>query len=146
MFENSEHAAALYNLEVGGHLYSRISNPTVAVLENRLAALDGGVAAVATATGMAAVFLSVLALTAQGDHIVASSQMYGGNINLLEHTMARFGVSTSFVAPTDHKAIADAIKPNTKMIFGEVIGNPGLMCWMWLRLPKSHIKLGCLGA
>ena len=126
MFENTEHAAALYNLEVGGHLYSRISNPTVAVLENRLAALDGGVGAVATSTGMAAVFLSVLALTAQGDHIVASSQMYGGNINLLEHTMARFGVSTSFVNPTDHKAIADAIKPNTKMIFGEVIGNPGL--------------------
>jgi O-acetylhomoserine (thiol)-lyase len=75
---------------------------------------------------MSAVFLSILALTSQGDHIVASSQMYGGNINLLEHTMSRFGVTSSFVDPTDHDAIAAAIKPNTKMVFGEVIGNPGL--------------------
>ncbi|MAJ35941.1 MAG: O-acetylhomoserine aminocarboxypropyltransferase [Candidatus Puniceispirillum sp. TMED52] len=126
MFHDTEHAAALYNLEVGGHLYTRISNPTIGVLENRMAALDEGVAAVAVATGMSAVFLSVLALCSQGDHIVASSQMYGGNINLLEHTMSRFGVTTSFVDPTDHDAIAAAIQPNTKMVFGEVIGNPGL--------------------
>lgn len=126
MFNDTEHAAALYNLEVGGHLYTRISNPTIGVLENRIAALDEGVAAVAVSTGMSAVFLSVLALTSQGDHIVASSQMYGGNINLLEHTMSRFGVTTSFVDPTNHDAIATAIKPNTKMVFGEVIGNPGL--------------------
>lgn len=126
MFNDTEHAAALYNLEVGGHLYTRISNPTIGVLENRMAALEEGVAAVAVATGMSAVFLSILALTSQGDHIVASSQMYGGNINLLEHTMSRFGVTTSFVDPTDHDAIAAAIKPNTKMVFGEVIGNPGL--------------------
>jgi O-acetylhomoserine (thiol)-lyase len=126
MFNDTEHAAALYNLEVGGHLYTRISNPTIGVLENRMAALEEGVAAVAVATGMSAVFLSILALTSQGDHIVASSQMYGGNINLLEHTMSRFGVTSSFVDPTDHDAIAAAIKPNTKMVFGEVIGNPGL--------------------
>lgn len=126
MFNDTEHAAALYNLEVGGHLYTRISNPTIGVLENRMAALEEGVAAVAVATGMSAVFLTILALTSQGDHIVASSQMYGGNINLLEHTMSRFGVTTSFVDPTDHDAIAAAIKPNTKMVFGEVIGNPGL--------------------
>jgi O-acetylhomoserine (thiol)-lyase len=126
MFHDTEHAASLYNLEVGGHLYTRISNPTIAALENRLAALDEGVAAVAVATGMSAVFLSIIALASQGDHIVASSQMYGGNINLLEHTMSRFGVTTSFVDPTDLDAIAAAIRPNTKMIFGEVIGNPGL--------------------
>ena len=126
LFEDTEHAAALYNFEVGGHLYTRISNPTVAVLEQRLAALDHGVAAVATASGMSAIFLAILALTSQGDHIVASSQMYGGNINLLEHTMSRFGVRTSFVSPLDHAAIAEAITPETKMIFSEVIGNPGL--------------------
>ena len=126
MFHDTEHAASLYNLEVGGHLYTRISNPTIAALENRLAALDEGVAAVAVATGMSAVFLSIIALASQGDHIVASSQMYGGNINLLEHTMSRFGVTTSFVDPTDLDAIAAAIRPNTKMVFGEVIGNPGL--------------------
>ena len=88
-------------------------------------ALDEGVAAVAVATGMSAV-LSIIALASQGDHIVASSQMYGGNINLLEHTMSRFGVTTSFVDPTDLDAIAAAIRPNTKMVFGEVISNPGL--------------------
>jgi O-acetylhomoserine (thiol)-lyase len=126
MFANTEHAAALYNLEVGGHLYTRISNPTIAVLENRLAAMDGGVSAVAVATGMSAVFLAVTAIASQGDHIVASSQMYGGNINLFEHTLSRFGITTSFVNPTDHAAIAAAIQPNTKMVFGEVIGNPGL--------------------
>lgn len=123
---NTEHAAALYNLEVGGHLYTRISNPTIAVLENRLAAMEGGVSAVAVATGMSAVFLAVTAIASQGDHIVASSQMYGGNINLFEHTLSRFGITTSFVNPTDHTAIANAIQPNTKMVFGEVIGNPGL--------------------
>ena len=126
VFKDTEDAAALYNMEVGGHLYSRISNPTVSALEQRLAALEGGTSAIACASGMAAMHLVVTALCSSGDHIVASSKMYGANINLLEHTMPRFGVQTDFVNPNDPKAIEAAIKPNTKMVFGEVIGNPGL--------------------
>ena len=126
VFQNTEHAAALYNMELGGHLYTRISNPTIAVLEQRLAALDGGVAATATASGMAALATSILVLCSQGDHIVASSRMYGANINLLENTLPRFGINTTFVDPTDLAAIQNSIQPNSKLIFGEVIGNPGL--------------------
>ena len=126
VFRDTEHAAALYNMELGGHLYTRISNPTVAVLEQRVAALDGGVAATATASGMAALTTAVMTICSAGDHIVASSRMYGANINLLENTLPRFGITTSFVAPDDVAAIEAAIQPNTKIIFGEVIGNPGL--------------------
>ena len=126
VFKDSEHAAALYNMELGGHLYTRISNPTVAVLEQRVAALDGGVAATATASGMAALTTTVMTICSAGDHIVASSRMYGANINLLENTLPRFGINTTFVAPDDLAAIEEAIKPNTKIVFGEVIGNPGL--------------------
>ena len=126
VFRDTEHAAALYNMELGGHLYTRISNPTVAVLEQRVAALDGGVAATATASGMAALTTAVMTICSSGDHIVASSRMYGANINLLENTLPRFGITTTFVAPDDPDAIAAAIQPNTKIIFGEVIGNPGL--------------------
>ena len=126
VFQDTEHAAALFNLEVGGHIYSRISNPTVAVLEQRVAALDGGIGAVATSSGMAALFLTVLALCSAGDHIVSSSQMYGANVNLFQHTLSRYGITTTFVAPNDPQAFADAIQDNTKMVFGEVIGNPGM--------------------
>ena len=126
VFRDTDHAAALYNMELGGHLYTRISNPTVAVLEQRVAALDGGVAATATASGMAALTTAVMTICSSGDHIVASSRMYGANINPLENTLPRFGITTSFVAPDDVDAIRDAIQPNTKIIFGEVIGNPGL--------------------
>ncbi len=126
LFQSTEHASALFNMEVGGHIYSRLTNPTVAVLEQRLAALDGGVAAVAVSSGMAALFLTVLALVSKDDHIVASSQMYGANINLFQHTLGRYGVTATFVAPNDVDAIRAAIQPNTKMVFGEVIGNPGM--------------------
>ena len=126
VFESTEQAAALYNMEVGGHGYSRLTNPTVAVLEQRLAALDNGVAAVATASGMSALFVTVLALCSAGDHIVASSKMYGANINLFEHTLKRYGIETTFVEPDDLSAIAQAIRPNSKMVFGEIIGNPGM--------------------
>ena len=125
-FQDTEHAAALFNLEVGGHIYSRISNPTVAVLEQRVAALDGGIGAVATSSGMAALFLTVLALCSAGDHIISSSQMYGANVNLFQHTLSRYGIATTFVAPNDPQAFTDAIQDNTKMVFGEVIGNPGM--------------------
>ena len=126
VFRDSKHAAALYNMELGGHLYTRISNPTVAVLEQRVAALDDGVAATATASGMAALTTAVMTICSSGDHIVASSRMYGANINLLENTLPRFGITTTFVAPDDLAAIEAAIQPNTKIMFGEVIGNPGL--------------------
>ncbi|MGB1235385.1 MAG: O-acetylhomoserine aminocarboxypropyltransferase [Planktomarina sp.] len=126
VFEDTEHAAALFNMEIGGHIYSRLTNPTVAVLEQRVAAMDGGVAAVATSSGMAALFVTVLALCSAGDHIVSSSQMYGANINLFEHTLKRYGIETTFVPPNNPLAIRDAIRPNTKMVFGEIIGNPGM--------------------
>ena len=126
VFQDTEHAASLFNMEVGGHIYSRITNPTIATLEQRVAALEGGVACVAVSSGMAALFLTILSLASQGDHIVASSQMYGASINLFEHTLPRYGITTSFVPPHDLEAIEAAIQPNTKMVFGEVIGNPGL--------------------
>lgn len=126
VFQDTEHASSLFNMETGGHIYSRISNPTIAVLEQRLAALEGGIGAVATASGMSALFLTVLALCSAGEHIVSSSQMYGANINLFEHTLSRFGITTTFVKPNDLDGFAAAVQPNTKMIFGEVIGNPGM--------------------
>ncbi len=126
LFESTDQAAALYNMEVGGHVYTRLTNPTIAVLEQRVAALDGGVACVAVSSGMAALYLTAITLCSAGDHIVASARMYGANINLFQHTLSRFGITTTFVAPSDHDAIRAAIQPNTKMIVGEVIGNPGL--------------------
>ena len=126
VFNDSDEAAALYNMEVGGHLYTRISNPTISVLEQRLAALDGGVSCIACASGMAAMHLVISAICSAGDHIVASNKMYGANINLMQHTMPRFGIETDFVNPNNLDEIKKAIKKNTKLVFGEVIGNPGL--------------------
>lgn len=126
VFKDSRHAAALYNMEEGGHLYSRISNPTVAVLEQRLAALDGAAACTATASGMAALHTAVMCLVSSGDHIVSTAQLYGANINLLKNTLPRFGIETTFVPASDLTALKAAIRPNTKLIFGEIVGNPGL--------------------
>jgi O-acetylhomoserine (thiol)-lyase len=126
VFENSEHAASLFNMERAGHVYSRISNPTNAVLEERIAALEGGVGAIATASGQAALHLAIATLAGAGSHIVASSALYGGSHNLLHYTLARFGISTTFVRPGDTDAWRAAIRPNTKMLFGETLGNPGL--------------------
>ena len=126
VFRDCEHAASLFDLERAGHLYSRISNPTVAVLEERRAALENGVGAVATASGMAATHLAIATLLSSGDHIVASASLYGGTINLLAQTLPRFGVTTSFVEPRDHGAWRAALTPKTKMLIGETIGNPGL--------------------
>ncbi|MCG6204795.1 O-acetylhomoserine aminocarboxypropyltransferase [Rhodopseudomonas sp. HC1] len=126
VFQDTDHAAALFNMERPGHLYTRISNPTTAVLEERIAALENGVGAVATASGMAALHLAIATLLNAGDHIVASSSLYGGTINLLAHTMPRFGITTTFVNPRDHAALKAAIQPNTKLMIGETIGNPGL--------------------
>src|ERR1700692_418409 len=126
VFQDSEHAAALFNLERAGHIYTRISNPTTAVLEELLAALEGGVGAICTASGMAALHLAIATLLNAGDHIVASASLYGGTINLLAHTLPRFGITTTFVKPRDLDAFRAAIKPNTRLVIGETIGNPGL--------------------
>ncbi len=126
VFDSSEHAASLFNLERAGHVYSRISNPTNAVLEERIAALEGGVGAIATASGQAALHLAIATLAGAGAHIVASSALYGGSHNLLHYTLARFGISTSFVRPGDIAGWRAALRPNTKLLFGETLGNPGL--------------------
>jgi O-acetylhomoserine (thiol)-lyase len=126
VFQDSDHAAALFNLERAGHIYTRISNPTTAVLEERLAALENGVGAVATASGQAAMHLAIATLLNAGDHVVASSSLYGGTINLLAHTLPRFGITTSFVKPRDLDAFRAAIRANTRLLIGETIGNPGL--------------------
>jgi len=124
VFESAAHAAALFNLEVPGHIYSRISNPTVGVFEQRVAALEGGVAAVATASGQAALHVAIATLMGQGGHVVASSAVYGGTVNLLVNTLPRFGVTATFVDPRDHTAIAAAITEDTRLVLAETIGNP----------------------
>ncbi len=126
VFESSEHAASLFNLERAGHVYSRISNPTNAVLEERVAALEGGVGAIATASGQAALHLAIATLAGAGAHVVASSALYGGSHNLLHYTLARFGIETTFVKPRDLDAWRAAIRPTTRLLFGETLGNPGL--------------------
>ena len=126
VFESSDHAASLFNLERPGHVYSRISNPTNAVLEQRVSALEGGVGAIAVASGQAALHLSVATLMGAGSHIVASTALYGGSQNLLHYTLARFGIETTFVKPGDIDGWKAAVRPNTKLFFGETVGNPGL--------------------
>ncbi|NQW92453.1 MAG: O-acetylhomoserine aminocarboxypropyltransferase [Polaromonas sp.] len=126
VFESSDHAASLFNLERAGHVYSRISNPTNAVLEQRVAALEGGIGAIATASGQAALHLSIATLMGAGSHIVASTALYGGSQNLLHYTMRRFGIETTFVKPGDLDGWRAASRPNTKLFFGETVGNPGL--------------------
>jgi O-acetylhomoserine (thiol)-lyase len=126
VFPDSDHAAALFNMERAGHVYSRISNPTVAVLEERVAALEGGVGAIATASGQAALHLAIATLMGAGGHIVASRSLYGGSHNLLEYTLPRFGIETTFVEPRDLDAWRAAARPSTRLFFGETLGNPGL--------------------
>ncbi|MBB3193537.1 O-acetylhomoserine aminocarboxypropyltransferase [Roseateles terrae] len=126
VFESTEQAAGLFNMERSGHVYSRLSNPTTAVLEERIAALDGGAGAVATASGQAALHLAVATLAGAGHHIVASSALYGGSHNLLHYTLRRFGIHTTFVPPGDLDAWRNAIRPETRLLLGESLGNPGL--------------------
>jgi len=126
VFKDTEHAAGLFNLERSGHLYSRISNPTVAVFEERVAALEGGVAAVATASGQAALHLAIVTLMGAGGHIVASSRLYGGTHNMFVHTLPRFGIETTLVDPRNPTNFAKAIQKNTRLVYAETLGNPGL--------------------
>ena len=126
VFRDTDEAASLFNLSRSGHIYSRISNPTTAVLEERLAALEGGVGAICTASGQAALSLAVMTLMGAGGHIVSSRSLYGGSHNLFVHTLPRFGITTTLVDPRDPAAFAAAIRPETRLVFGETLGNPGL--------------------
>ncbi len=125
VFEDSDHAAALFNMERAGHVYSRLSNPTNAVLEERIAALEGGIGAISVASGQAALHLAIVTLMGAGSHIVASRALYGGSHNLLDYTLPRFGIETTFVDPGDVDAWRAAVQPNTRLFFGETLGNPG---------------------
>lgn len=126
VFPDTDFAVGLFNIERAGHVYSRLSNPTNAVLEERISALEGGVGAIATASGQAAMHLAVATIASAGDHIVASRSLYGGTHNLLEYTLPRFGIETTFVDPRLPDAFRAAIRDNTKLLFGEILGNPGL--------------------
>ncbi|HSJ33919.1 MAG TPA: O-acetylhomoserine aminocarboxypropyltransferase [Acidimicrobiia bacterium] len=124
VFEDADHAASLFNLEIPGHIYSRISNPTVAAFEERMAALEGGVGAVATASGQAALVLVATTLCESGSHIVASKSLYGGTINFLAHTLPRFGITTTFVDPARPEAVEEAVTDATRFVLAETVGNP----------------------
>ncbi len=124
VFRDADHAASLFDVARSGHVYSRISNPTVGMLEERVAALEGGVGAVATASGMAAIHMAIVTLMGTGSHLVASRSLYGGTHNLLAYTLPRFGIETTFVDPRDPDAFAAAIQDNTRLVFAETVSNP----------------------
>ncbi len=126
VFDNADHAAGLFNLSITGNIYTRLNNPTNDILEQRLAAIEGGIAAVVTASGMAAISTALLTLLRTGDHIVASSSLYGGTYNLLGVTLPRFDINTTFVDPADAANFKNAIKDNTRAILIESLGNPKL--------------------
>ena len=124
VFESAQDAANLFALQKYGNIYSRIGNPTVAAFEERMASLEGGLGAVATASGMAAEFVTFAALAGAGDHIVASAKLYGGTITQLDVSLRRFGVETTFVNSTEAEDFAAAIQPNTKAVYTEIVANP----------------------
>ena len=126
VFPDTETAAGVFNAERAGHVYSRITNPTNAVLEERISALEGGIGAISTSSGQAALVLAITTILEKGSHLIASKSLYGGSHNLLEYTLPRFGIETTFVDLRKTKDIKKSIKKNTKLIFGETLGNPGL--------------------
>jgi len=127
VFDSADHAASLFNLQTFGNVYSRLSNPTVAALEERVAALEGGRAAVASASGMAAEAMALMTILQQGDHVVAAGALYGGTVTMLAVNLRKFGIETSFVDATNPDAFAAAIRPNTRAVFAESLGNPSLV-------------------
>ncbi len=127
VFDSAEHAASLFNLQTFGNVYSRLSNPTVAALEERVAALEDGRAAVATASGMAAEALALMTILQAGDHVVAAGALYGGTVTMLAVNLRKFGIETTFVDATDAQAFAAAMRPNTRAVFAESLGNPSLV-------------------
>src|SRR5436853_2792082 len=126
VFPDSDTAAALFNMELPGHVYYRLSNPTVSVFEERMAALEQGAGAIATASGQAALHLALVTLMGRGGHVVASASLYGGSHNLLAYTLPRFGIETTFVPARDVEAWGRAIRPETRLLFGESVGNPSV--------------------
>ena len=126
VFDSAEHAASLFNLQTFGNVYSRLSNPTVAALEERVAALEGGRAAVASASGMAAEAMALMTILQQGDHVVAAGALYGGTVTMLAVNLKKFGIETTFVDATKPDAFAAAMRPNTRAVFAESLGNPSL--------------------
>ena len=126
VFDSAEHAAALFNLQTFGNVYSRLSNPTVAALEERVAALEGGRAGLASASGMAAETMALTTLLQAGDHVVAASALYGGTVSLLAVNLRKFGIECSFVDASDMSAVAAAMQANTRAVFAESLGNPSL--------------------
>ena len=127
VFDSAAHAAALFNLQTFGNVYSRLSNPTVAALEERVAALEGGRAAVASASGMAAEAMALMTILQAGDHVVAAGALYGGSVTMLSVSLAKFGITTTFVDATRPEAFAAAIRPNTRALFAESLGNPSMV-------------------
>ena len=127
VFDSAEHAAALFNLATFGNVYSRLSNPTVAALEERVAALEGGRAAVASASGMAAEAMALMTILQQGDHVVAAGALYGGTVTMLAVNLKKFGIETTFVDATRPEAFAEAMRPNTRAVFAESLGDPSLV-------------------
>jgi O-acetylhomoserine (thiol)-lyase len=127
VFDSAEHAASLFNLQTFGNVYSRLSNPTVAVLEERVAALEGGRAAVASASGMAAETMALMTILQAGDHVVAAGALYGGSVTLLAVSLAKFGIETTFVDATKPEAFAAAMRPNTRAVYAESLGNPSMV-------------------
>jgi O-acetylhomoserine (thiol)-lyase len=126
LFKNTEHAANLFGLKEEGYIYTRIHNPTVTVFEERVALLEGGIGALAVASGMAAITLAILNLASAGDEIVSASTLYGGTYNLFANTLPKYGIKVHFVDPSDPENFREAITPNTKAVFGETIVNPSL--------------------
>ncbi|HYQ93410.1 MAG TPA: PLP-dependent transferase, partial [Burkholderiales bacterium] len=124
VFDSADHAASLFNLQTFGNVYTRLSNPTTAVLEERVAALEGGRAAVATASGQAAEMTAILTLCEAGDHIVSASTLYGGTYTLLEVNLRKLGIATTFVDPDDPENFRRAVTKKTKLLYAETLGNP----------------------
>lgn len=141
-YDSTEHVAKLFDLEVAGHMYSRISNPTVEALENKIAALEGGVGALCTSSGQAASMVAILNLCEAGDHFIALNTIYGGTYNLFAITLKKLGVEVSFVSPDATKEeVEKLIRPNTKAIFGETIANPALVVLdiaYWAEIAHAH--------
>ena len=127
VFDSADHAASLFNLQTFGNVYSRLSNPTVAALEERVAALEGGRAAVASASGMAAEAMALMTILQAGDHVVAAGALYGGSVTMLAVSLQKFGIETTFVEATLPDAFAAAMRPNTRAVFAETLGNPSLV-------------------
>ena len=143
VFEDSDHAASLFNMERSGHVYSRISNPTTAVFEERMAALEGGIGAIATASGQAALHLAVATIAGAGSHVVASGALYGGSHNLLHYTLRRFGIETTFVPPSDPDAWRAAIRPRRSCCSARRWATRAWTCSTSRRSPPSPTSTAC---